>query len=421
VLSALLFLLRRVLAWGAAYFLLALAWSALPFWDFTPDWLVALALLLAGLYVSTRALSHLRRVRLLADRVDAGTLGQRHRRVVELPFEAGEAFDLLEAAVRELPGAHAVEAARDSLQVRARIHRPAPYGPLGRFHPAARLGDWRNQVLATVTPGADGGRVTLICEPERAAWTDLLVLDDATNLENAEALVRALARRSGERLRRERDASQRTATDKELAEARLGLLHAQVEPHFLYNTLASAQLLTRQDPERAERMLGHLIEFLRRSLPRGGGAEGSLGDELDRSLAYLEILRIRMGERLQVQVDVDPALRALPVPPMMLQTLVENAIKHGLEPKPGGGTVWLRARRQEQRLLLTVADDGLGLRDAGTAGTGTGIGLRNVRERLRLLHGERAGLQVVANFPGGVAATLDLPLDARAAAEPAHA
>ena len=97
-----------------------------------------------------------------------------------------------------------------------------------------------------------------------------------------------------------------------------------------------------------------------------GGGEG-LGDELDRSLAYLEILRIRMGERLQVQVDVDPALRTLPVPPMMLQTLVENAIKHGLEPKPGGGTVWLRARRQEQRLLLTVADDGLGARRGARA------------------------------------------------------
>jgi LytS/YehU family sensor histidine kinase len=132
----------------------------------------------------------------------------------------------------------------------------------------------------------------------------------------------------------------------------------------------------------------------------------TLGDELERTRAYLEILRIRMGPRLALEVEVPDALRAIQMPSMMLQTLVENAIKHGLEPKPGGGTVWLLARRDDDRVAITVADDGLGF---GVAAGGTGIGLKNVRERLRLIYGERATLSVVANAPQGVAATITVP------------
>jgi LytS/YehU family sensor histidine kinase len=206
--------------------------------------------------------------------------------------------------------------------------------------------------------------------------------------------------------RNERAAAAQTATEKELTEARLSLLHAQVEPHFLYNTLASAQLLTRSDPARADEMLGHLIQYLRHSLPRTQEESSSLGEELERAIAYLEILRIRMGPRLQVQVDVPEALLGTPLPPMMLQTLVENAIKHGLEPRTGGGTVWIRARQGDGQVAITVADDGAGF---GAKPGGTGIGLKNVRERLRLLHGNAAGLAVVANFPQGVAATITVP------------
>jgi sensor histidine kinase YesM len=153
-------------------------------------------------------------------------------------------------------------------------------------------------------------------------------------------------------------------------------------------------------------MLGHLIQYLRHSLPSTDGAMSTLGDELERTRAYLEILRIRMGERLQVQVDVAPGLLSTPLPPMMLQTLVENAVKHGLEPKPGGGTIWLLGRAQGDSVAITVADDGVGFRDAGS---GTGIGLKNVRERLRLVYGTAAMLTIVANFPNGVAATLSVP------------
>src|SRR5690606_4285094 len=130
--------------------------------------------------------------------------------------------------------------------------------------------------------------------------------------------------------------------------ARLNLRQAQVEPHFLYNTLANAQVLARTDPPRAEQMLGHLIQYLRHSLPREHDALSALSEELERTRAYLELLRIRMGARLQLQVEVPDALKQVPLPSMMLQTLVENAIKHGLEPKPGGGTVWILARRADE-------------------------------------------------------------------------
>ncbi len=156
-------------------------------------------------------------------------------------------------------------------------------------------------------------------------------------------------------------------------------------------------------------MLGHLIQYLRRSLPREHDALSTLGEELERTRAYLEILKIRMGARLELQVEVPDALKALQLPSMMLQTLVENAIKHGLEPKPGGGTVWILARRFDDHATVTVADDGQGF---GGATGGTGIGLKNLRERLRLTWGERAAFSIVSNFPSGVAATLTLPLPA---------
>jgi len=277
---------------------------------------------------------------------------------------------------------------------------------LARLNPANWFGNLRNQVTATITPGDGTGSVTLICEPEVGAWADWFRVDDGTNFENAEAITRAIARRIAERRRNEQRAAEQTATEKELSVARLNLLHAQIEPHFLYNTLANAQVLTRSEPQQADRILGHLIQYLRHSLPSTDGAMSTLGDELERTRAYLEILRIRMGPRLALEVDVPDALRAIQMPSMMLQTLVENAIKHGLEPKPGGGTVWLLARRDDDRVAVTVADDGLGF---GVAGGGTGIGLKNVRERLRLIYGERATLSVVANAPEGVAATITVP------------
>ena len=402
------FLIRLVAAWIGVFFLVALVWNGLLFRGMDP-WPVALVGAVVLVFVITGAFSHLRRVRLIAGRTDGDALGNRQRRQIEIPFEAGEAFDLLDAAIRDLPRVVEVESARDSLQIKAKVRRPDPYGrnPLGRWNPLEWFGVPRNQILATVTPGHDSGSVTLVCEPESGAWSDWFRVDDGTNLENAEAIARAVTRRVAERRRNEQAVVQRTTVEKDLTVAKLSLLHAQVEPHFLYNTLASAQLLTRSDPERAETMLGHLIQYLRHSLPRTDDAWSTLGEELERAIAYLEILKIRMGSRLAVQVDVPDALRGTPLPPMMLQTLVENAIKHGLEPKTAGGTVWIRARRSDDAVAVTVADDGEGFSAAKPGGTG--IGLKNVRERLQLLYGAEAALAVVANFPAGVAATISVP------------
>ena len=404
--KSLFFVLRIALAWSALFLVGNLIWSATP--GYHDGQLVPLVYLITLAFVVTGAFSHLGRVRLIAGEVDSSALANRQRRQIEIPFEAGEAFDLIDAAIRELPRIEEVESARDSLQVRAKIRRPQPYGRhwVQRLNPANWLGSLRNQITATVTPVNGTGSVTLLCEPEAAAWSDWFRVDDGTNLENAEAVTRAIARRVAEHRRNEQRAAAQTATEKELTVARLNLLHAQVEPHFLYNTLASAQLLTRTDPAQADRMLGHLIQYLRHSLPSSDESLSTLGDELERTRAYLEIIRIRMGARLAMEVDVPDALRAIALPPMMLQTLVENAIKHGLEPKPGGGTVWIFARRDEDRVMVTVADNGQGF---GVASGGTGIGLKNVRERLRLLYGERASLAVVANVPDGVAATITVP------------
>jgi len=407
VIKSLFFLLRIVAAWMLLFLLAAALWSSLPLIGHMEGPIVfASGITLA--FVLTGAFSHLRRVRLIAGNIDNGALNNRQRRQVEIPFEAGEAFDLLDAAIRELPRIEHVESARDSLQVRAKLATPQPYGerPFGRWNPLEWFGTGRNQIQATVTPRQDSGSVTLICEPESAAWTDWFRVDDGANLENAEAVTRAITRRVADRRRNEKADVAQTATEKELTVAKLSLLHAQVEPHFLYNTLASAQLLTRSDPARAEEMLGHLIQYLRHSLPRTQDDLSTLGEELERALAYLEILKIRMGPRLSVQVDVPESLRATALPPMMLQTLVENAIKHGLEPRTAGGTVWLRARQHDGEVAVTVADDGEGFTGKGS---GTGIGLKNVRERLRLVYGSAATLAVVANFPSGVAATITVP------------
>ena len=408
------FILRLTGAWFLLYLVFAVVAHEVFFRRSQSEGLFVAIGTVVTILTLTSAFSHVNRVRLIVGKVNAAALSRRQRRQVELPMEAGEAFDLVEAAMRELPGVTSVESARDSLQSRVRIVRPNPYpGDSVSWKAITSLHSLRNQVSMTVTPNGDAGSVMLICEPERAAWTDLLFVDYGTNLENAEALSRAIARRVAERRRTEKVAAVETATAKELTVAKLSLLHAQVEPHFLYNTLASAQILTRSDPARADTMLGNLITYLRHSLPRTGDDLSTLGVELERAHAYLDILKIRMGSRLQLQIEVPAHLRSMAFPPMMLQTLVENAIKHGLEPHSGGGTVWILAREMPGdarapfgALAVTVADDGRGF---SSEGGGTGIGLRNVRERLRLAYGDAASFDIVANFPNGVAATIKVP------------
>jgi signal transduction histidine kinase len=412
------FVFKKVLAWSIALGLVLMIIME-TMGEHRAEWGLPIVFGVLGI-VAIRAFSHTRRVQFMTDTPDTAAYGSRHRRRIEMPFPPMESFEMVDAAIRELPYVDDVESHRDSLQIQARVRRIDPYLPR-RPHadepqpaaaPAAKpklvvvIGGPRNLVRATLTPGDATASLTLVCEPQGGAWLDWFKVDDGTNLENMEGITRAITRRIAERRKGEEAQVRETATDKELAIARLNLLHAQVEPHFLYNTLASAQLLTRSDPAKADRMLGNLITYLRTSIPRTEGAMSTLGEELERAEAYLEILRIRMGERLSVQVQVPETLKPTPVPPMMLQTLVENAIKHGLEPVPGGGTIWVLAREAEGRVAVTVADDGRGFsEEAG----GTGIGLRNVRERLKLAYGDAASFAIVANFPKGVAATLTVP------------
>jgi signal transduction histidine kinase len=198
---------------------------------------------------------------------------------------------------------------------------------------------------------------------------------------------------------------------RQVIEARMAAMQAQVEPHFLFNTLASIDHLIEVDPARASVMQKNLIALLRASMPTmreaSDGGVRDLGRELAVIRPYLEILKVRMEERLSTVIDVPDGLLSAEFPPMMIQTLVENAIKHGLEPKPEGGALKVKAEVVHGALAVSVADTGLGFGRAATAGTG--VGLANIRERLQLLYGRKASLTVAENPGGGTLVTVTVP------------
>jgi signal transduction histidine kinase len=202
---------------------------------------------------------------------------------------------------------------------------------------------------------------------------------------------------------------------RQVVEARMAAMQAQVEPHFLFNTLASIDHLIETDPPRASTMQKNLIALLRASMPTLREAHPvahSLGREMAVIRPYLEILKVRMEDRLQTEVVVPEGLLSAEFPAMMIQSLVENAVKHGLEPKPEGGLLTVRAEVQHGNLAVIVADTGLGFGKAATAGTG--VGLTNIRERLKLLYGHRASMTVRENTPTGTVVTLTVPYAAQA-------
>ena len=194
---------------------------------------------------------------------------------------------------------------------------------------------------------------------------------------------------------------------RQLAEAQLKTMQAQVEPHFLFNTLASVDYLIETDPARASRMQKNLIQYLRAALPQMRQASSTLGQEMALCRSYLEILKVRMDDRLQFAITLPAGLSTAAFPPMMLQTLVENSIKHGLEPKPEGGALTLSADVVDGNLRVTVSDTGLGFGAAGAAGGG--VGLNNVRGRLQALFGARGRLTIEPNSPSGTIATIVVP------------
>lgn len=197
------------------------------------------------------------------------------------------------------------------------------------------------------------------------------------------------------------------AREKTLAQAELRALQAQTEPHFLFNTLSNVASLVEVDPARARHLVERLTALLRRSLDRTRAAATTLGDEMEVIRDYLEIQAVRMDRRLRWRVDVDPGLERVPLPPLLIHPLVENAVLHALEPSATGGSIEIRASRDEGgRLCIVVDDDGAGL---GQGSGGAGTGLANVRERLQALYGADARLSVSERAEGGVRAMVLLP------------
>jgi sensor histidine kinase YesM len=274
--------------------------------------------------------------------------------------------------------------------------------------PQARLAG----VVASVPAGAalGVGLATLLLSdrgdawPSSMAWQSLLIgLLFGTAISTLFYLRQRMSQLEGEL--RERQLREALA-ERARIDAQLRMLQAQIEPHFLFNTLANLSVLVRSDPARAERMLASLIAYLRATLQRTREAESTLGDEIELLRRYLDILGLRLGHRLQCVFDVPEALLARPFPLLLLQPLVENAITHGIEPKVGGGQVRVAAAIENGRLRLVVSDSGAGLREGSS---GAGFGLDNVRGRLRALYGEAAALDVRGNSEGGVTATIEVP------------
>jgi signal transduction histidine kinase len=193
---------------------------------------------------------------------------------------------------------------------------------------------------------------------------------------------------------------------RQLTDAKLRLMQAQVEPHFLFNTLASVQHLAEAKSPEAAKLTAQLITFLRGGLSGLREEFTTVEREFAMAASYLDIMKTRMGERLDFSLELPPGLANQNVPPAMLISLVENAVKHGLEPAPDGGRINLIARRSQHRLIIQVRDTGRG---SGASSLNSGVGLTNIRERLKAIYGEQALLELSENLPTGFIATLSFP------------
>ncbi len=197
----------------------------------------------------------------------------------------------------------------------------------------------------------------------------------------------------------------RLTSEKKAVEANLKFLQAQIEPHFLFNTLSNVLSLLDTDAEKGKSMLMDFVHYLRTSLSKIRGDTTTLGQEIEMIRAYLNIFKVRMGDRLQYSIDIPTSMADLPIPPMLIQPLVENAIKHGLEPKIEGGEISISGEEKNGIIRLEVVDTGLGFRQAHHSG----MGIANIRERLESLYGDRSQLILEENQPSGLKATIEVP------------
>jgi hypothetical protein len=217
--------------------------------------------------------------------------------------------------------------------------------------------------------------------------------------------------RAEEKAKEANASAEKEALLRQVSEAQMQMMQAQVEPHFLFNTLASVEYLIETDPPRAAAMQRSLISYLRAVLPqmRENASTTNLGREADMVKSYLDLLKMRMEERLEIDFIMPEGLRSASFPPMMLQSLVENAIKHGLEVKAEGGILQFRAEVAHNKLRVSVSDTGLGFGAKPT--NGTGLGLQNIRERLKLIYKEKAQMIITPNQPTGVCVTIEIPYE----------
>jgi sensor histidine kinase YesM len=212
----------------------------------------------------------------------------------------------------------------------------------------------------------------------------------------------------------EREKARVTDLQRRATEAELRTLQSQIEPHFLFNTLANVVSLIDYDAPQAKRMLEAFIDYLRASLDANRRTHATVGDELKLVEHYLQLLQIRLGSRLHYAIVADEPAREMPLAPLMLQPLVENAVKYGIEPQVEGGGVSITARIQHDKLVLTVLDSGVGLNAASTARKGSGMALNNIRERLAALYGTQANLSLTSDDDAitgtGTLATIRIPI-----------
>jgi len=203
----------------------------------------------------------------------------------------------------------------------------------------------------------------------------------------------------------EQERIKRLSSDKEILKANLKMLQAQIEPHFLFNTLANILSLIDTEPAKSKSMLIDLIHYLRTSMSRTLPEATTLDQEMNMIRAYLNIYKIRMGEMLRFSIEVPDSLRQRFFPPMLIQPLVENALKHGIEPMVEGGEIMIKAVEEAGFIRIEISDNGRGFLNFKN----NGVGIANVRERLKLLHGERGRLMIEENKPNGVKATIEAP------------
>lgn len=198
-------------------------------------------------------------------------------------------------------------------------------------------------------------------------------------------------------------------SERHRAEAKLSMLQAQIEPHFLFNSLASVKSVIRDKPELAERTIDNLVDYLRASIPRFGEDDRvqsvTIAQQIELCAKYLEVMKLRLGDRLSYSIDVSPEVADQVFPPLVITSLVENAIKHGIEPSVTGGKVTIAAHAEGRDLLVDVSDSGLGLRHQNH-GVSSGLGLANIREQLAVLYGASAKLELMAGKLGGVTANI---------------